>query len=574
LNTISFLVWLLPLFSVPLVPLVGYVRESWAKWFAVLVSGLTALFGLYQIQTFGTALSESATTWVPFLNVTLEVKIDGLSVILSAFVSCLSFIIILYSAGYMKHDKAHVRFYSLILLFVGGMLGLVMAGNIVQLYFFWEIVGICSALLIAHEGERPEARQAGFKAFIVTRFGDASLLVAVILMLITFHTGSLDGIISSLNQVPSTTTLAIGALILVGAMAKSAQVPFHVWLPDAMEGPTPVSALIHAATMVNAGVYLVARMFPVFQTSSVLLTAVLGVGLASMVLGALCASTSEDLKRILAYSTISQLGLMFVGLGLGNWSSAIYHLISQGLFKALAFMAAGSVITAIGTRDIESMGGLRRKMRYSYVAFLFASLAMVGLPPLVGFWTKDQILGLASGNLFASSLVVLASVATAFYSFRALIKVFHGSGSVEAKESPPVMTIPMMLLVVSVIGGVVLFTNQSLIPTLRISELTLYPVLASLGALATGFGIAYVAFSSRVGATRAWFQSSGFLIWSRRVLLEGLGFDRFYVFLYRSLFRPLIRGLSEIQTGILGSNLGLLLATLVLLIVLIATGVI
>jgi NADH-quinone oxidoreductase subunit L len=570
---ISWLVWLLPLFSVPLVPLVGLMRESWAKWFAVLVSGLTAALGLYQIQLFGTAVSESATAWVPFLNVSLEVKIDGLSVILSAFVSCLSFIIILYSAGYMQHEKAHVRFYSLILLFVGGMLGLVMAGNVVQLYFFWEIVGICSALLIAHQGERAEARAAGFKAFIVTRFGDASLLIAVILMLITFHTGSLDGVLSSLNQVPSATTLAIGALIFVGAMAKSAQIPFHVWLPDAMEGPTPVSALIHAATMVNAGVYLVARMFPLFQTSSILLTAVLGVGLASMVLGAVCASASEDLKRILAYSTISQLGLMFVALGLGSWPGAIYQLISQGLFKALAFMAAGSVITVVGTHNIEDMGGLRRKMRYTYIAFLFASLAMVGLPPLIGFWTKDQIVGLASGNLVAFSLVVLASVATAFYSFRALIKVFHGSGSVEAKESPPVMTIPMMILVVPVIGGVLLLAYQSLIPALSISELTFYPVLASLCALVTGFGIAYVAFTSRVEATRAWFQSIGLLGQSRRALLEGLGFDRFYLFLYRSLFKPLIRGLSEIQTGVLGYNLALLLATLALLIVLITTGV-
>jgi NADH-quinone oxidoreductase subunit L len=567
-------VWVLPLAAAPFVPLVGFLDDRACKWFAVCVSGATAALGSYAAFTFSAPQTESLQGWVGPIGVPLEVKIDGLSLLLAAFVSLLSFVIILYSAGNMSREKGQMRFYSLVLLFVGSMLGLVMAGNLVQLYFFWEIVGICSALLIAFWNDRDSARKAGFKAFAVTRFGDVSLFIAVILVLTTIHTTNLDSIAAAVSaQGMNGTWILVGLLMLIGAMGKSAQVPLHAWLPDAMEGPTPVSALIHAATMVNAGVYLVVRMFPIFASSQVLLLVVVVVGLLSTVVGAACACAADDIKRILAYSTISQLGLMFVAVGLGNWQGAIYHLISQGLFKALAFMAAGSVIEAVGTRNIEEMGGLRRTMKYTYLAFLFSVLAMVGLPPLIGFWTKDAIVSAAiSSNLWAALVVVAASVLTSFYSFRALIKVFHGEPRSEARESPPLMVLPMMVLLVSVVSGWLVLSYQTLLPALE-GWASLPTSLVTMFALFLGLGISYVAFAARRNAIQRIVETSSLLQRTKSFLLEGLGFDKFYSFL-ANLVTPLARLATAIQTGMLSINVALLLSALLVLILLLVTGVI
>lgn len=545
------------------------------KWFASAVSGVTAAVALYTALTFQSSYSEALQGWLPSLGIPIEVEVDGLSVLLSTFVALLSFAIIVYSDGNMRHERGQARFYSLVLLFVGAMLGLVMAGNLIQLYFFWEIVGICSALLIAFWNEKEVARRAGFKAFIVTRFGDVGLLVGVLLILTTIHTANFDAISSAVSgHSANATWTLIGFLVLFGAMGKSAQVPLQTWLPDAMEGPTPVSALIHAATMVNAGVYLVVRMFPLFDSSTLLLSAVTVVGLLSLVVGAASASAAEDLKRVLAYSTISQLGLMFVAIGVGSWMGAIFQLISQGLFKALAFMAAGSVIEATGTRKLEEMGGLRHAMKYTYVAFLLAALAMVGFPPLIGFWTKDAILTSAfSSNIPVFLIIVGASTLTSFYSFRALIKAFHGGSKSEAKESTALMVVPMMVLVASLIVGWLLLTYQNLVPV-QSSGLSWPVSVASLSALGVGLIISYLAFSARKDATQRLFEGSSLLRQTRSLLLTGFGFDRFYSFAVRTVGPPLVRGASALQTGILGKNLALLISILLVLILLTVTGVI
>ncbi len=559
----------------PLVVLVGLMSDRACKWFATAVSGVTAAAALYLAVTFHSAYTEAFQGWLPSLSISIEVQVDGLSVLLSAFVALLSFAIIVYSTGNMRHERGQARFYSLVLLFVGAMLGLVMAGNLVQLYFFWEIVGICSALLIAFWNDREVARRAGFKAFIVTRFGDIGLLLGVLLILATIHTADFGAISAAVSghSANGTWTL-IGLLILLGAMGKSAQVPLQTWLPDAMEGPTPVSALIHAATMVNAGVYLVVRMFPLFDSSTLLLSAVTVIGLLSMVVGAASATAATDLKRVLAYSTISQLGLMFVAIGVGSWTGAIYQLISQGLFKALAFMAAGSVIEATGTRKLDEMGGLRRTMKYTYVAFLLAALAMVGFPPLIGFWTKDAILSSAlSSNTSVFLVIVAASTLTSFYSFRALIKTFHGVGGREAKESSGLMVAPMMVLVVSVVVGWLILLSQTLVPV-QSAALSLPVFLASISALGLGLAVSYYAFSARREATRRLVQENSVIRGTCSLLLAGFGFDRFYSFLVRLIGPPLVRGATAIQTGVLGKNLALLVGALLVLILLAVTGVI
>lgn len=580
----AWLVWLVPLIGAPLVPLVNFFDARACKWFAIAVSGLAASIGLYQALVFSQpGYTESIGNWPIFqgevealgqVKVLAEVKVDGLSVLLAAFISILSFVIVVYAAGNMEHEKGQARFYALILVFIGAMLGLVMAGNLIQLYLFWEIVGICSALLIAFWTDKESARKAGLKAFVVTRFGDVALLLAAIMLFTALGTTNIDTINASVGAAGVNWVL-IGALILIGAMGKSAQVPFHVWLPDAMEGPTPVSALIHAATMVNAGVYLVVRMYPIYQYYPALSSSVLTVGLISLVVGAACASASDDLKRILAYSTVSQLGLMFTAIGLGTTSGAIYQLISQGLFKALAFMAAGSVIEALGTRNVGEMGGVARRMKYTYLAFLSAALAMAGLPPLIGFWTKDAILSAAvSSGAGVVLVVILASTLTSFYSFRALFKVFHGpSRERDVRESGSLMVVPMVALVVLLVFGWIGLGGQRLyVPPLSEAP-SLFTSTSTVAVVFVGFAICFYAFQARAEATVG-LKSSSFLSGAKELLLEGIWFDRFYSYLVKWTAGSLTRLATGLQSGDLRKNVALLFSLLVILLVLTVTGMI
>jgi NADH-quinone oxidoreductase subunit L len=575
----EWLIWALPFIAIPFVLLLS----RWHKvrdWFAAIIVAITLLLAvslLLDVQS-GHEIT-SSIPWLSAYGFTVTAHVDGLAAFLAVVVNSLGFLIVVYSQGYMGHEKGLPRYYSLVLLFIGAMTGLVLAGNFLQLYIFWEIVGICSAFLIAFWYDRPEAVRAGLKAFLVTRVGDAALLIGFVWLYT--QTGTIDfqklSAMASQGIIPLSLLTTTGILILVGAMGKSAQVPLHVWLPDAMEGPSTVSALIHAATMVNAGVYLVARTYPIFSISSTWLATVGWVGVISALLAASIATVTMDIKRVLAYSTISQLGLMFAALGTGTqggWFASQFHLMSQGYFKALGFLAAGSIIHMLGTRNMEDMGGLRKRMPLTFIAFLFSTLALAGVPPFVGFWSKDLIvseLSLANMNIQAM-LVLVVTILTSYYMFRALFKVFFGSESNMAQEkdlheSPKVMTIPLMILSVCVL--VLGFTEGSAASLLGLTEhLTLEwtTVVLSAVAILVGFTPSYFVFYLARPDPKRLIEDHSGLASLRRGMLAGYGFDTAYFAVFIRPFSKISNAVRSIQTGILAKNLWPMLAVLLIIV--------
>jgi NADH-quinone oxidoreductase subunit L len=398
------------------------------------------------------------------LTIHLGLMVDSLTAVMLIVVTVVSLMVQIYSQGYMHGDPGYHRYFAFMSLFTASMLGLVLADNLLFVYVFWEMVGLCSYLLIGFWFHRPAAANAAKKAFIVTRIGDFGFLAAILLLF--FHTGTFD--IAQLHSMAITgalagTTLTWAAIgIFAGAVGKSAQFPLHTWLPDAMEGPTPVSALIHAATMVAAGVFLVARCYPLFEHSVQAVTTVAIIGGFTTIFAATMGLVMTDIKRVLAYSTISQLGYMMLGLGTGGIAIGIFHLFNHAFFKALLFLGAGSVNHATGTFDMRQMGGLRKFMPWTYATFLIASLSIAGIWPLAGFWSKDEILAAALENqpvLFY--LAMLTVFMTAFYMFRVVFLTFGGEyrgGGVEAHgkphESPSVMVMPMVVLaILAVVSG-------------------------------------------------------------------------------------------------------------------------
>jgi len=412
--------------------------------------------------------------------ISIGVTVDALAAVMLIVVTSVSLLVQIYSQGYMHGDPGYSRYFAFMSLFTCSMLGLVLADNLVFLYLFWEGVGLCSYLLIGFWFHKPEAARAATKAFVVTRLGDFGFLAAILLLYA--NTGTFD--IGQLHELALTGALggtvltwaAIG--IFSGAVGKSAQFPLHTWLPDAMEGPTPVSALIHAATMVAAGVYLVARMFPVIASSAEAITIVAIIGGFTAIFAATMGLVMNDIKRVLAYSTISQLGYMMLGLGVVGVAVArgaldlehglmlgvavgIFHLFNHAFFKALLFLGAGSVNHATGTFDMRMMGGLRKAMPWTYATFLIASLSIAGIWPLAGFWSKEGILAESLHHapiLFALALITV--FLTAFYMFRAVFMTFSGEyrgeteGSHGLHELPLVMLVPMVLLaILAVVSG-------------------------------------------------------------------------------------------------------------------------
>ncbi len=478
-HQVPWLIFLLPFFSLIIISFVlrpffnnrpklgGYVTIG-----AIGISFILSLWVLAEVLAApGHKLDIPDIQWLVIgdLRIQVGLLVDSLTSVMLVVVTLVSLMVQIYSQGYMQGDPGYHRYFAFMSLFTACMLGLVMADNLVFMFLFWEGVGLGSYLLIGFWFHRPSAANAAKKAFIVTRFGDFGFLAAILLLFYntgTFNIEELHGL--AVAGVLTGTTLTWAAIgIFSGAVGKSAQFPLHVWLPDAMEGPTPVSALIHAATMVAAGVFLVARFFPLFEHSHTALTTVAVIGGFTAIFAASMGLVMTDIKRVLAYSTISQLGYMMLGLGVGGVAVGIFHLFNHAFFKALLFLGAGSVNHSTGTFDMREMGGLRKAMPWTYITFLIASLSIAGIWPLSGFWSKDEILAYAlTNNPILFYLAMITVFMTAFYMFRAVFITFGGEyrgGAASSHggheggklhESPWVMVVPMVILaVLSVVSG-------------------------------------------------------------------------------------------------------------------------
>jgi NADH-quinone oxidoreductase subunit L len=425
----------------------------------------------------GKTLNEDLYTWIISggFKVSVGFLVDQLTTVMLIVVTTCSTLIHIYSVGYMHGDKGYYRFFSYLSLFTFCMLMLVMANNFIQLYFGWEGVGLCSYFLIGYYFNKKSASDAGKKAFIVNRFGDFGFGLGIIIIFLTFGSVYYEPVFSQASAFATKSVNFLGydvhlmtliaLLLFCGSVGKSAQMPLHVWLPDAMEGPTPVSALIHAATMVTAGVFLVARCNPIFSLSETALIVVALVGAITCLFAATIALVQNDLKRIIAYSTISQLGYMFLACGVGSYTAGVFHLYTHAFFKALLFLCAGSVMHAMaGELDIQKMGGLKKYMPITYWTMLIASLSISGFPGLAGFFSKDEILWMAYASHSPVGKLVyvigtFVAFLTAFYSFRLIFLTFHGTfrGTHEQEhhlhESPKSMTVPLMLLCVGAVAA-------------------------------------------------------------------------------------------------------------------------
>ena len=477
---------LIPL--IPLLPILGFAftalfgRRLMLKYgrtaAEIVPVGAVVIVWLIALSVIGPALTHAEPfgetgynvklwTWIPAggFNVDLGFHVDALTAVLLLVVTTIGMLVHIYSIGYMAHDKATWRFFAYLNLFMFSMLVLVLADNWVLVFGGWELVGLSSYSLIGFWYHKRSAALAAKKAFIVNRVGDVGFALGIMAIFVNTGTLNIQESLKILIEKPSAELVIplgiVALLVFCGAMGKSAQFPLHVWLPDAMEGPTPVSALIHAATMVNAGVYLVARANPLFSSAPEAMVIVAGVGIFTAILAASIAFTQTDIKRVLAFSTLSQLGYMFAALGVGAYGAAIFHLMSHGFFKGLLFLGSGSVIHAVdGEQDMNRMGGLAKKIPITHATMLIGTIAIAGIPPLAGFFSKDEILGEAFkfGFYWVWGIGVIVAVMTAFYMWRLMGKTFYGESRVDPSVAPHVhesawqMTLPLVLLAIPSIG--------------------------------------------------------------------------------------------------------------------------
>jgi NADH-quinone oxidoreductase subunit L len=485
---------------------------------SVLLSFLWVVKTLMNLGDLGTPYTENYFTWIQSgeFKVGVDFTVDRLTAVMLLVITGVGLLIHIYSVGYMAHEGGYYRFFAYLNLFMFFMLTLVLAANYLLLFVGWEGVGLCSYLLIGFYFLKKSATNAGNKAFIVNRIGDFGFSLAMFLIVVNFGTLNFGSVFSAAPGKPVGTLTAIALLLLVGACGKSAQIPLYVWLPDAMEGPTPVSALIHAATMVTAGVYMIARSSVIFTHAPAAMEVTAIIGLATAVFAATIGLAQNDIKKVFAYSTISQLGYMFLGCGVGAFSAGIYHLMTHAFFKALLFLGAGSVIHACsGEQDMREMGGLRKKIPVTFWTLLIAALAISGIPPFAGFYSKDAILVAAYHHApWMFWVGVITAGMTAFYVFRAIFMTFWGDyrGHDHPHESPWSMLGPLCVLaVLSVIGGYIFNIPvflQTIFETGEEAENVML-VAVSVAAGVIGIGLAYVMYVLRPGLADSLARSFG-----------------------------------------------------------------
>jgi len=570
------LVIILPWLGAAAVWLPGNARPKLQHTLAVVFSVLTALASLV-LLTFASAepvihialgKSFGDLTFVP----------DGLAVSLTAIAAVVGSLAVIFSVDYMRGDAQLGRYYFLVLFFIGAMTGLVLSGNLLFTFFFWEITALCSYGLISFYNDDPKAVAAGLKALIITQVGGVGLLAGTLIAFVQLGSFQISDLLAKASSLPSTALSLIAFSFLVAAAAKSAQFPFHVWLPDAMEAPTPVSALIHAATMVNAGIYLLARFYPAFASVPAWATSVMMVGLISATVSALSALIAMDLKRVLAYSTVSQLGYMVYAIGAGGVVASQFHLLSHAVFKALLFLAAGSVIHSVGTRDLRRMGGLGNRMPFVRNVFILGALALAGIPIFNGFWSKELILevGLTHSPIWAYAIMVIGAGLTAFYTFRMVWLVFYGRERdyLHVHHAGSAMKVSLGILAVGTLITWLFFGGLSglLSSTLPFHELeheTLREMITAVTtAPATWFTLLIVA----VGLGISWMRARGYALfgggWLNPFVESSFGFEFLNRLIVKGIYQ-VAEWFSLTQTGELNWNiLGIISALLAVLLVL------
>jgi NADH-quinone oxidoreductase subunit L len=581
-------IWLLvaiPLVSAAILLLAGKRADKWGHWLGVLSVAASFVLGVIFFLSLrnldGNRSAEQSLfdfIMVGRLHVDFGLLFDPLSGVFVLLITGVGSLIHLYAVGYMANDPGRRRFFGYFNLFIAAMLLLVLGNNYVMLYFGWEGVGLASYLLIAFWFDRPSAATAGKKAFLMNRVGDAGLVLGIFLMFATLGTTQFDEVFNGVGSLASGTVLIMGILLLLGAAGKSGQFPLQAWLPDAMEGPTPVSALIHAATMVTAGVYLIARSNPIFSANSTLQVIVVSVGAITLLMGCIIGAAKDDIKRVLAWSTVSQIGYMFLGVGLGGgaYALALVHLLSHGFFKANMFLGAGSVMHGMHDQvDIRRFGGLWRYMRITWLTFAAGWLAIIGIPPLSGFFSKEPIIAAAferddwTAWLFGMAALIGAGL-TAFYMTRLFVLTFHGpkrwtEDIHEPHESPPVMTIPLVLLALgSIVAGGLMAgpVPRWLSPVLGEHETTVEPVLQhwlittlSLVVTVLGAGLAWALFRNGTALAQ---QPAGVLVTAARNNLytdafNEAVFERPGIYLTRALVYVDSKGIDGLVNGIAAS---------------------
>ena len=548
----TWLIPVLPLVAFGLILLTGRRGPGQGAYIAIVASALSFVLSMLVVtwtvlRVFGGEFEPFARSvlWAVVGGVPIRMGfiVDQLTAVMLVVVSVVALLVQVYSIGYMREDPGYPRFFAYMSLFSAAMLALSIADNLLLFYVSWEFVGLMSYLLIGFWFERPSAMRAAKKAFIVTRLGDVGLFLGILLLF--SQTGELNmrAIFDSIPALRGVMLFGLpllplaGLLVFAGAVGKSAQFPLHVWLPDAMEGPTPVSALIHAATMVAAGVYLVGRMYPVFayEPHSISLTVVAVIGAVTALMAATIATVVNDIKRVLAYSTISQLGYMMLGLGVGGYTAGLFHLLTHAFFKANLFLGSGSVMHGAGTQDIQQMGGLSRRMPRTYWTFLISAAALAGLPFTAGFFSKDEILleaFHANAALFWMALAV--AFLTAFYMTRLVALTLWGEPrrEIHARESTRVMTVPMIVLAfLSIAAGYVAWpTNNVFHRFLHFGEGGAIPfswTVALLASSAAGLGIllGWAVFVKRAIAPSAFRER---LPWAYNLLANKYYLDEIY----------------------------------------------
>lgn len=498
-------------------------------WGSVGLSFLCTIGVFADVLKTGTAHEVIAYQWIfgGDLTINLAYLVDPLTCVMLLVVTGVGFLIHVYSVGYMHGEAGFTRFFTYMNLFMVSMLLLVMGNNYAVLFIGWEGVGLCSYLLIGYYYDKVSAAKAATKAFVVNRIGDAGFLLAIFLVFVNFKTLDYSKVFAQISQLSPEMATAIALCLLVGAVGKSAQLPLYTWLPDAMEGPTPVSALIHAATMVTAGVYMIVRNHAIFDLSPIAMGIVGLIGGSTALFAATIGLVQTDIKRVLAYSTVSQLGYMFLGCGIGAYTAAIFHLMTHAFFKALLFLSAGSVIHALsGEQDIRKMGGLASKIPWTHKLFLIGTIAIAGIPPLAGFWSKDEIMAHAftHDRYLLYGMAAIGALLTSFYMFRLTYLTFYGRSRMDhhteehVHESPMVMIGPLAALgILSLLGGALGFPPEQgwlhrfLAPVAGLggeheasAGLVLTLMMGATGIALVGWGLAHYLYSIRPGTADRW----------------------------------------------------------------------